>query len=72
MTPAEKKASDHSAIMSMLWLHYVKGWQVSSFAGTIFERNFGVETARALQAAKEIYSAEDVERWMRIQERAGN
>lgn len=57
--------------MSMLWLHYEKGWQAPNFQGTVFERNFGVETARALAAAREIYDREAVARWMRMQEQRG-
>ena len=68
LTPEEEKRSDHAAIMSMLWLHYEKGWRASDLAGAIFERQLGVETARALVAAAEIYDRETVARWMRVQE----
>lgn len=69
LTPEEQARSDQSAIMSMLWLHYAKGWKAADFAGSVFERRFGVDTAKALAAAAELYAPETILRWMRDQER---
>lgn len=68
LTPEQEAASDKSAIMSMLWLHYAKGWGPSEFRGSVFERRFGVDTARALAAAKELYAKETILAWMQAQE----
>ncbi len=52
----------------MLWLHYIKGWGPEEFRGSVFERKFGVDTTRALAAAREIYDQPTIERWMQDQE----
>lgn len=63
-TPEQRKRSEHSAIMSMLWLHYVKGWALNSFAGTVVGNAFGCDPQRALEAAAKEYDKAAVERYI--------
>jgi hypothetical protein len=72
LTEAEKKRADQSAIMSMLWLHYEKNWQLSDFNGHIMARSFGRNPVDALIAASEIFTREDIRKWMKDQQDAGN
>ena len=72
LTADQRKRSDHSAIMSMLWLHYDKGWPLTDFGGHILGRLFGKDPHEALAKAKEIYDAPTVKAWMIDQQRAGN
>lgn len=64
LTDAERKRSDIASIMSMLWLHYEQGWPLEDFAGTTLAKAFGGEPKAALQAAKEIYSRDQIFGWM--------
>lgn len=68
LTDEEQRRSDQSAVMSMLWLHYEKGWGPSAFRGTIFQKRLGMDTAGALALAKEIYDRETIAKWMQDQE----
>jgi hypothetical protein len=72
LTADQRKRSDHAAIMSMLWLHYDKGWPLTDFGGHILGRLFGKDPHEALAKAKEIYDAPTVKSWMSDQARAGN
>lgn len=72
LTPEERKRADHSAVLSMLWLHYAHGWPVERIASDIVGRLFGGDPVRAVEAAKEIYPREFVLAWMEDQKRAGN
>lgn len=72
MTPEERERSDKGAVLSMLWLHHIKGWPMSSFAGTIFERRFGRDPTDALHVAAQTYDRTLVEAWMGDQKLAGH
>lgn len=72
LTPEQQKKSDHAAILSMLWLHYEKGWELKEFDGHVLGRLFGGNANTALLKAKEIYDAPTVNRWMQDQQMAGN
>lgn len=68
LTDEQRAKADKVAVLSMLWLHYAKGWSFESFHGTIFERNFGKDPVTALKAAAAIYDKDTVLRWMQDQE----
>lgn len=72
LTEAERKRADQSAIMSMLWLHYEKKWPLSDFSGHVMARAFGRDPIDALMAAAEIFTREDIRKWMKDQQDAGN
>lgn len=72
LTDEQRRRSDHAAIMSMLWMHYEKGWTLSDFSAHILGRLFGKDPRQALIAAKEIYDSTTVKRWIEDQQRAGN
>ncbi len=63
LTEAEKKKSDHWAIISMLWLHYTRP-HAFAMCEDIFARLFGGDPHQALAKAKEIYSKEEIEKLM--------
>lgn len=71
-TPGERLRSNHAAVLSMLWLHYAKNWQLRDFAGTIMASQFGKDPYDALVAAKELYDKPTILAWMANQEQAGN
>jgi hypothetical protein len=70
LTPEQRKRADNSAILSMLWLHYARGWRLQDFSGHVLGRLFGKDPAEALRAAAEVYDRETVLRWMHDQELA--
>lgn len=75
-TEAERKKADHAAIVSMLWLHYEKGWRLEDFDGSPMARAFlglsfaqrdmndeqRAEVMRALRAAKMHYDRATIAR----------
>jgi hypothetical protein len=65
----EARRSQHSAVLSMLWLHYFQGWKLDDFGGHILGQLFGKNPKDALEAAKEIYDQDTVCRWMEDQNR---
>ncbi len=67
LTPGEQKRSDNAAVLSMLWLHYERGWEARDFTWQIFKRLFerqGADAEMLLNAAKECYDRDTVRRWM--------
>lgn len=79
-TEKEKYDADVSAILSLLWLHYAKGWELSRVGGETIGRLFAERASkpfppedipRMLDAAKEIYPRELVLAWMADQQRNG-
>ncbi|MES2367775.1 MAG: hypothetical protein V4563_18000 [Pseudomonadota bacterium] len=63
MSAADRKKSDHWAIISMLWLHYTRP-HAFAMCEDIFARLFGGDPHQALAKAKEIYSKEEIEKLM--------
>lgn len=72
LSPEQRRRSDHAAVLSMLWLHYEKGWSVADISGHVLARMFPGDIVKAVEAAKEIYTPEAVRSWMYDQEQAGN
>jgi hypothetical protein len=79
LTPDERKRSDNAAVLSMLWLHYARGWELERVGAETIARLLAQQTGRPIEdipkmlaAAKEIYPRDLVMRWMVDQERAGN
>ncbi len=79
LTPEEQKRSDNAAILSLLWLHYAKGWELERVGAETISRIVAAQLKqpandipRLLAAAKEVYSRDFVMRWMEEQERIGN
>jgi len=80
-TAAEKIRSDAAAIKSMLWLHYVHGFDVEHIGGIIggsiarlFAAQTGQTPAEAMEAAKLLpgHDRESILAWMIEQESKGN
>lgn len=72
LTAKEREKSDKAAVLSMLWLHHVKGWPTSAFSGTIFEERFAGMGQKAFEDAAKHYPRELLEAWMEDQKRDGN
>jgi hypothetical protein len=78
-TEQEKALADKAAILSLLWLHYAKHWDLERVGAETISRiviaRAGIPEAdvvKTLAAAKEIYPRELVLRWMDDQQRMGN
>jgi hypothetical protein len=72
LTPEQRAKSNKAAILSMLWLHYAKGWSLDSFKGHVLGKAYEGDPTAALKAACEIYDRDLVMRWMQDQQAAGN
>jgi hypothetical protein len=77
-TPEEKAKADQAAILSLLWLHYAKGWELSRVGAETISRLVAAradipptEIERVLAAAKEVYPRTLVLAWMENEKRNG-
>lgn len=77
MTEEERKRADKAAILSMLWLHYAKGWDLARVGSDTISRLVSAHMPetnieRMLIAAKEIYPRDLVMAWMAEEQRIGH
>jgi hypothetical protein len=78
LTELERKESDKAAILSLLWLHYAKGWELERVGAETIGRLVAArlegehDIAKVLAMAKEIYPRDLVLRWMDDQQRRGS
>lgn len=71
LTDVEQHAADLSAVKSLLWLHYAKGWTMDEIGkdtlGRLFARQRGLsadDVPALIEQAKESYPRETILRWM--------
>lgn len=71
LTDVERHASDMAALKSLLWLHYVHGWDLATIGkdtvGRVFARQRGIDpndVPAMLEAARASYPRETIVRWM--------
>ncbi len=77
LTQEERDLSDQAAMLSCLWLHYAKGWELervgSEIIGRLWAKQSGdPDIANRLKQAKEAYPREYVLNWMEEQQAMGN